>query len=59
MARQLTTIIEKEGDGYIALCPEVDVASKGATIDEARNIKEAMELFIRDTLRGRDRRKTA
>ena len=47
MTRQLTAIIEKEGDGYLALCPEVDVASQGATIDEARNnIKEALELFF-------------
>ena len=47
MTRHLTAIIEKEGDGYVALCPEVDVASQGATIDEARkNIKEALELFF-------------
>ena len=47
MTRKLTAIIEKEGDGYVALCPEVDVASQGATIDEARkNIKEALELFF-------------
>ena len=47
MVRQLTAIIEKEGDGYVVLCPEVDVASQGDTIDEARrNIKEALELFF-------------
>ena len=47
MTGKLTAIIEKEGDGYVALCPEVDVASQGATIDEARkNIKEALELFF-------------
>jgi len=45
--RELTAIIEREGDGYVALCPEVDVASQGATIDEARsNLKEALELFF-------------
>ncbi len=45
--RQLTAIIEREGDGYVALCPEVDVASQGATIDEARrNLVEALELFF-------------
>jgi len=44
--KQLTAIIEREGDGYVALCPEVDVASQGATIDEARaNLVEALELF--------------
>ena len=47
MNRQLTAIIEKEGDGYVALCPEVDVASQGDSIDEAkRNLKEALELFF-------------
>ncbi len=47
MKRQLTAIIEREDDGYVALCPEVDVASQGDTIDEARNnLKEALELFF-------------
>ncbi|QBQ53362.1 type II toxin-antitoxin system HicB family antitoxin [Nitrosococcus wardiae] len=47
MNRQLTAIIEREGDGYVALCPEVDVASQGDTVDEARNnLKEALELFF-------------
>jgi predicted RNase H-like HicB family nuclease len=47
MNRQLTAIIEREGDGYVALCPDVDVASQGATVDEARNnLKEALELFF-------------
>ena len=45
--RQLTAIIEREGDGYVALCPEVDVASQGTTIGEARaNLIEALELFF-------------
>ena len=47
MNRQLTAIIEREDDGYVAFCPEVDVASQGDTIDEARNnLKEALELFF-------------
>ena len=47
MTKQLIAIIEKEGDGYVALCPEVDVASQGETVDEARsNLKEALELFF-------------
>lgn len=47
MNRQLTAIIEKEDDGYVALCPEVDVASQGDSIEEARkNLKEALELFF-------------
>ncbi len=45
--RLLTAIIEKEGDGYVALCPEVDVASQGQNVEEARsNLKEALELFF-------------
>ena len=47
MERELTAIIEREGDGYVALCPEVDVASQGDTVDEARsNLLEALELFF-------------
>jgi len=47
MQRNLTAIIEREGDGYVALCPEVDVASQGKTVDEARkNLQEALELFF-------------
>ena len=47
MTRYLTAIIEKEGNGYVALCPELDVASQGDTIEEARkNIREAVELFL-------------
>jgi predicted RNase H-like HicB family nuclease len=47
MLRQLTAIIEREGDGYVALCPEVDVASQGNTVDEARrNLAEALALFF-------------
>mgnify|MGYP000971073381 FL=1 len=47
MNRQLTVIIEKENDGYVALCPEVDVASQGDSIVEAKdNLREALELFF-------------
>ncbi len=47
MTRQLTAIIEKEGDGYVALCPELDIASQGDNIEEAkRNLQEALELFF-------------
>jgi predicted RNase H-like HicB family nuclease len=45
--RQVTAIIEREGNGYVALCPEVDVASQGDTIESARkNLQEALELFF-------------
>ena len=45
--RRLTAVIEREGDGYVALCPEVDVASQGDTIEQARaNLQVALELFF-------------
>jgi predicted RNase H-like HicB family nuclease len=44
---QLTAIIEREDDAYVALCPELDVASQGASVEEARaNLAEAVELFF-------------
>ncbi len=47
MKKQLTAIIERERDGYVSLCPELDIASQGDTIEEARNnLREAVELFF-------------
>lgn len=47
MKQRLTAIIEREGDGYVALCPEIDIASQGDTIESAaENLKEALELFF-------------
>ena len=44
---KLTAIIEREGDGYVSLCPEIDIASQGDTVEEARdNLREALELFL-------------
>lgn len=45
--QQFTGIIEREGDGYVSLCPELDIASQGSTVEEARlNLIEALELFF-------------
>ena len=45
--RQVTAVIEREGDGYVALCPELDIASQGDTVEEVRkNLSEAVELFF-------------
>ena len=45
--QNLRAIIEREGDGYISLCPELDIASQGDNIEEARrNPIEALELFF-------------
>lgn len=44
---QLTALIEREGDGYVALCPELDVASQGESVEQATvNLREAVELFL-------------
>ena len=46
-AQRLTAIIEREDDGFVALCPEFDIASDGASIEEARtNLIEALTLFF-------------
>ena len=46
-ARRMTAIIEREGDGFVALCPELDIASQGVSIEEARaNLIEALTLFF-------------
>ena len=46
-SRRLTALIEREGDLYVSLCPELDVASQGETVEEARsNLVEALELFF-------------
>jgi predicted RNase H-like HicB family nuclease len=44
---RVTAVIECDCDGYVSLCPELDVASQGTTIEEARhNLQEAVELFF-------------
>ena len=43
----LTAVVEREGNGYVSLCPELDVASQGDSVEEATaNLKEAVELFL-------------
>lgn len=45
--RTLTAILQREGDGFVAICPDVDVASQGDTVEEAtNNLREAVELFF-------------
>ncbi|QCQ22218.1 type II toxin-antitoxin system HicB family antitoxin [Desulfoglaeba alkanexedens ALDC] len=44
---KFTAIIEREGDGYVSLCPELDIASQGNSVEQARdNLREALELFF-------------
>ncbi len=68
MSYQLTAVIERENGGYVSLCPELDIASQGNTVEEAKsNLQEAVGLFfetaskeeigerlsVRDSFRGR------
>ena len=47
MTRSLTAVLIREDDGFVALCPEVDVASQGSSVEDAkRNLREAVELFF-------------
>ncbi len=47
MTRKLTAIIEREDKGFVAICPELDIASQGESIEKARaNLQEALELFF-------------
>ena len=58
MNRRLTAIVEREGDGYVSLCPQLDVASQGDTVADARdNLIEALTLFFEtSSVREIDRR---
>ena len=47
MTRTLTATIWREENGYVSICSELDIASQGDTVEEARsNLKEAVELFF-------------
>jgi predicted RNase H-like HicB family nuclease len=47
MTKTLTATIRREDDGFVALCNELDIASEGETVEEARaNLTEAVELFF-------------
>ncbi len=44
---RLTALIQREGTGYVSLCPELDIASQGDTVEQARdNLRETLELFF-------------
>lgn len=43
----LTAFVEREGNGFFSLCPELDIASQEDAVEEAsRNLREALELFF-------------
>jgi predicted RNase H-like HicB family nuclease len=46
---ELSAVVWREEELYVALCPELDVASQGKSVEEAlRNLKEALELYLDD-----------
>jgi len=46
-AQKYTEVVEREGDGFVSLCPELNVVSQGDTVEEAvKNLREAVELFF-------------
>ncbi len=50
---QLSAIIRREGDGFVSLCPELDIASQGDSVEEAKaNLKEALDLFFEVAPKG-------
>ena len=57
-AQPTTAIIEREDDGFVALCPELDIASEGASVEEARtNLIEALTLFFETASSSETRRR--
>ena len=45
--QRFTAMIYRETDGFVAVCPELDVASQGDSVEEASaNLREAVELFL-------------
>ena len=45
--RTFTAVVQKEADGWVSWCPELDIASQGDTVEQAKaHLKEALELFL-------------
>ena len=48
-ARTFTAVLHREGEFYVAECPEVGTVSQGHSIDDAiANLKEATELYLEE-----------
>jgi len=47
MKQQFSASVWREGEWFVAKCMQVDVASQGATEDEAlENLRDALELTL-------------
>jgi predicted RNase H-like HicB family nuclease len=43
----LTAVLQREGDGYVSFCPELEIASQRNNVEEATtNLQEAVKLFL-------------
>ncbi len=43
----LIAVIRRQDDAWISWCPEIDIASQGDTIEQAKaNLKEVVELYV-------------
>ncbi len=50
MKLKVTEEIWKEGNMYVSYCPELDVASCGESIEQAKkNLKEVIQINIEET----------
>ena len=53
--QQFTALIEREGNQYVALCPELDIASQGDTVEQARkNLHEALRTIFLKLLQKKE-----
>ena len=51
----LHSLFEKENGMYSALCLELDVASQGKTVSEAKkNLQEAVEIYLEDVIEAKE-----
>jgi predicted RNase H-like HicB family nuclease len=50
MTNEFTAVIERDGDWYIAYCPEIPGANgQGSTVEECRqSLREAIALILED-----------
>jgi len=49
MTQTLTAVIHKEGDLFVAECPEVGTVSQSVDVEEAiRNLQEATEAYLEE-----------
>jgi len=47
--KELTAVIKKEEDLFVAYCPEIGTSSQGTTPDDAlKNLKETTELYLEE-----------